>query len=80
MDRAVVTAKGRILFPAKPRRKFGIKKGTRVSLLDNLRRVKPSASCPDRAARSEIQATRFPGQCFLIRNRKRLAVGLRLVV
>jgi AbrB family looped-hinge helix DNA binding protein len=34
MDRAVVTAKGQIVIPAKLRRKFGIKKGTQVYIYE----------------------------------------------
>ena len=34
MDRAVVTAKGQIVIPAKLRRKFGIKKGTHVCVYE----------------------------------------------
>lgn len=34
MDRAVVTAKGQVVIPSKLRRKFGIKKGTLVSLYE----------------------------------------------
>lgn len=34
MDRAVVTAKGQIVIPANPRRKFGIKKGTEVCVYE----------------------------------------------
>ena len=34
MTRTVVTAKGRIVIPAKLRRKFGIKKGTQVCLYE----------------------------------------------
>jgi AbrB family looped-hinge helix DNA binding protein len=32
MDKSVVTAKGQIVIPSKLRRRFGIKKGTQVSL------------------------------------------------
>jgi AbrB family looped-hinge helix DNA binding protein len=34
MDRAVVTAKGRIVIPSNLRRKFGIKKGTQVCVYE----------------------------------------------
>ena len=34
MDRAVVTAKGQIVIPAKLRRKFGIEKGTQVCVYE----------------------------------------------
>ena len=34
MDRAVVTAKGQLVIPAKLRRKFGIKKGTHVCVYE----------------------------------------------
>ena len=34
MDKAVVTVKGQVVIPAKLRRKFGIKKGTLVSLYE----------------------------------------------
>ena len=34
MNRSVVTAKGQIVIPAKLRRKYGIKKGTPVSVSD----------------------------------------------
>jgi len=34
MDRAVVTAKGQIVIPAKLRRKFGIKNGTQVCVCE----------------------------------------------
>lgn len=34
MDRSVVTAKGRVVIPSRLRRKFGIKKGTRVYLYE----------------------------------------------
>jgi len=34
MDRVVVTAKGRIVIPAKLRRKFGIKKGNQVCVYE----------------------------------------------
>lgn len=34
MDRAVVTAKGQVMIPAKLRRKFGIKKGTQVCVYE----------------------------------------------
>jgi len=34
MNKVVVTAKGQVVIPSKLRRKFGIKKGTQVSLLE----------------------------------------------
>ncbi len=34
MDKAVVTLKGQVVIPSKLRRKFGIKKGTQVSLFE----------------------------------------------
>jgi len=34
MDKSVVTAKGQVVIPAKLRRKYGIKKGTPVSVFD----------------------------------------------
>jgi AbrB family looped-hinge helix DNA binding protein len=34
MDKAVVTVKGQVVIPSKLRRKFGIKKGTQVSLFE----------------------------------------------
>ena len=34
MEKAVVTVKGQIVIPSKLRRKFGIKKGTQVSLYE----------------------------------------------
>jgi len=34
MDKAVVTVKGQIVIPSRLRRKFGIKKGTQVSLFE----------------------------------------------
>jgi AbrB family looped-hinge helix DNA binding protein len=34
MDKAVVTVKGQVVIPSKFRRKFGIKKGTQVSLFE----------------------------------------------
>ncbi|MBM4325135.1 MAG: AbrB/MazE/SpoVT family DNA-binding domain-containing protein [Deltaproteobacteria bacterium] len=34
MDKAVVTVKGQIVIPSRFRRKFGIKKGTQVSLFE----------------------------------------------
>jgi len=34
MDKAVVTLKGQVVIPSKIRRKFGIKKGTQVSLFE----------------------------------------------
>ena len=34
MDKAVVTAKGQVVIPSRLRRKFGIKKGTQVSLFE----------------------------------------------
>jgi len=34
MDKAVVTVKGQVVIPSRLRRKFGIKKGTQVSLFE----------------------------------------------
>ncbi len=34
MDRTFVTAKGRIVIPAKLRREFGVKKGTQVCVYE----------------------------------------------
>jgi len=34
MDKAVVTVKGQVVIPVRLRRKFGIKKGTQVSLFE----------------------------------------------
>lgn len=34
MDTSVVTVKGQIVVPAKIRRKFGIKKGTRIAFIE----------------------------------------------
>jgi len=34
MDKAVVTVKGQVVIPSRLRRKFGIKKGTHVSLFE----------------------------------------------
>ena len=34
MDKAVVTVKGQVVIPSKLRRKFGIKKGTQVSVYE----------------------------------------------
>lgn len=34
MDKVVVTLKGQVVIPSKLRRKFGIKKGTQVSLFE----------------------------------------------
>jgi len=34
MDKAVVTVKGQVVIPSKLRRKFGIEKGTQVSLFE----------------------------------------------
>jgi AbrB family looped-hinge helix DNA binding protein len=34
MDKAVVTLKGQVVIPSRLRRKFGIKKGTQVSLFE----------------------------------------------
>jgi AbrB family looped-hinge helix DNA binding protein len=34
MEKAVVTVKGQIVIPSKLRRKFGIKKGTQISLYE----------------------------------------------
>ena len=34
MDKAVITIKGQVVIPSKLRRKFGIKKGTQVSLFE----------------------------------------------
>ena len=34
MDRVAVTAKGRLVIPAKLRRKFGIKKGTQICVYE----------------------------------------------
>jgi AbrB family looped-hinge helix DNA binding protein len=34
MDKAVVTIKGQVVIPSRLRRKFGIKKGTQVSLFE----------------------------------------------
>lgn len=34
MDKAVVTVKGQVVIPSRFRRKFGIKKGTQVSLFE----------------------------------------------
>ena len=34
MDKAVVTVKGQVVIPARLRRKFGIKKGTHVTLYE----------------------------------------------
>jgi len=34
MDKAVVTIKGQVVIPSKLRRKFGIEKGTQVSLFE----------------------------------------------
>jgi AbrB family looped-hinge helix DNA binding protein len=34
MDKAIVTVKGQVVIPSRFRRKFGIKKGTQVSLFE----------------------------------------------
>jgi AbrB family looped-hinge helix DNA binding protein len=34
MDKAIVTVKGQVVIPSRLRRKFGIKKGTQVSLFE----------------------------------------------